>query len=177
LVKIWDLFVRIAHWSLVTCVLTAWFTGHGGGRVHEWLGYAALAILLARIAWGFIGPRTARFASFVHAPRFTLDYAKKVLAHKEPRYLGHNPLGAWMIVALIVTAALASLSGWLYTTPQFWGDARMEHIHAFLANALIALVIVHLGGVVFSSLRHKENLVAAMFTGVKRAEMGQEITK
>ncbi len=172
MIKVWDLFVRVAHWSLVACVLIAWFTGHGGGRLHEWLGYLALAIIAARIVWGFTGPATARFSDFVRGPRHTLGYAKQTLARTEPRYLGHNPLGAWMIVALIITVALAALSGWLYTTPEYWGDVRMERIHEWLAHALIILVVVHVSGVIFASLRHRENLVAAMFTGRKREDEG-----
>jgi cytochrome b len=169
-VKVWDRFVRVAHWSLVLSVLGSWATHEGGGRLHEWLGYAALVVLAARIAWGFVGSGHARFASFVVSPAAGLAYAKKIPSHTEPRYLGHNPLGGWMIVALIVMISATGFTGWLYTTDQFWGDKLMEALHEWCANGLMLLVIVHIAGVIFSSRRHHENLVKSMFTGWKRGE-------
>lgn len=170
-VKVWDAFVRIAHWSLVVAVVAAWFTRHGGGWVHEWLGYGALAIVAARVVWGFVGSdatRFARFASFVRAPAVTVAYAGQVLKAREPRHLGHNPLGGWMIVALLLTVAATGVSGWLYTTAMFWGDERMEAIHEGCSTTLFVLVALHVAGVLFASIRHRENLVAAMFSGRKR---------
>jgi cytochrome b len=169
-VKVWDRFVRVAHWSLVLSVAGAWMTHEGGGRLHEWLGYAALAIVAARVVWGFVGKGTARFASFVVSPAEGIAYAQKIPSHTEPRYLGHNPLGGWMIVALIVMITLTGLSGWLYTTDRFWGDARMESLHDWCANGLLVLIALHIAGVIFSSRRHHENLVKAMVTGWKRSE-------
>jgi cytochrome b len=170
MVKVWDVVVRIGHWCLVACVALAWLTHEGGGRLHEWLGYAALLVLCVRLVWGVIGSAHARFSSFMTAPRETLDYARHVFAHREQRYLGHNPLGAWMIVALITMITLTGFTGWLYTTEQFWGDKRVEEIHAWCANGLLVLIALHIGGVCFSSRRHRENLVKAMFTGMKRKD-------
>jgi cytochrome b len=167
-VRVWDAFVRVAHWSLVAAVAGAWLTREAGAA-HEWLGYAALAAVLARLAWGVVGPRYARFAQFVLAPAATAAYARKVLARAEPRYLGHNPLGGWMIVALVAFVILVSVSGWLYTTDAFWGVKWMEELHEGLANTLLGLVGLHVLGVAFSSLRHGENLVMAMIDGRKRA--------
>lgn len=170
--KVWDRFVRVAHWSLAVCILAAWLTGEikskPGQRLHEWCGYLALAVIALRIAWGWSGPRYARFAQFVAGPARTLGYAKAVLRRAEPRYLGHNPLGGWMIVALLLMAALASLSGWLSITDRYWGVEWLQETHEALSNALIALVVVHIAGVVFTSVRERENLVAAMFSGRKR---------
>ena len=171
--RVWDPFVRVAHWTLVIGVLGAWLTSEidhkAAEAVHEWLGYLVLAVLALRIPWGWIGTRYARFSQFVRPPRETLAYARTVAAGAEPRHLGHNPLGAWMIVALIVMAAAASLSGWLFVTDRFWGEEWLEETHEALANGLLALVALHVAGVVFSSLRHRENLVRAMITGRKRA--------
>lgn len=166
---VWDPAVRVLHWALVATVAAAWLTRHGGGAWHEWLGYASLALLALRLAWGFVGPPRARFASFVMGPAATLTYARSVFARREPRFVGHNPLGAWMIVALIATIAAVDLTGSLYTTDRFWGVAWVEDLHASLSNVLLALVALHVAGVAFSSWRHGDNLVAAMIHGRKRA--------
>lgn len=167
--RVWDVFVRAAHWTLVAAVGCAWLTRHGGGRWHEALGYVALGVVAARIVWGVVGPRYARFAQFVRTPSATLEYARRVVAHAEPRYLGHNPLGGWMIVALVAAVLAATVSGWLYTTDRFWGVEWVEEAHEHFSNGLLALVALHVAGVVFSSRRHGENLVRAMISGEKRA--------
>ena len=163
-VKVWDPLVRLAHWSLVASLVAAWFTSKAA---HEWLGYAALGIVTLRIVWGGIGPRYARFRQFVLGPAETLAYARAFAARVEPRHLGHNPLGGWMIVALLATVALTCASGWLSITDRFWGVAWVQDTHTFLANALVVLAGLHIGGVVYTSLRHRENLARAMVTGCK----------
>lgn len=172
-VRVWDPLVRIAHWTLAVSLLGAWITAELEGKLaaaaHEWLGYLALAVLALRIPWGWIGTRYARFSQFVRSPRRTLAYAKSVAALAEPRYIGHNPLGGWMIIALLAMVALASGSGWLYVTDRFWGEEWLEETHEALANGLLALIALHVAGVVFASLRHRENLARAMLTGRKRA--------
>ena len=175
MVRVWDRLVRIGHWTLVASVVVAWFTRHGGGWVHEWAGYAVIAVVLVRLAWGLIGSSHAGFASFVRAPAFTLRYAQLVSVGREPRYLGHNPLGGWMIVALLASALAAAASGWLYTTDRFWGVEWVEVLHEGLSNLLFALAGVHIAGVVFASWRHRENLVAAMWHGQKRAAAPDDV--
>ena len=173
-VPVWDVLVRGAHWSLVVAVLGAWLARHVDA-LHEWLGYAAVAIVALRLMWGIVGTRYARFAQFVVSPAMTLRYATDVLAHRERRYLGHNPLGAWMIVLLLVTITLVALTGWLGTTDRFWGDEFVQEAHEALANALLTLIGLHVAGVAFSSWRHRENLVRAMLTGRKRAPAPQDV--
>ena len=177
--EVWDRLVRVAHWTLVTCVLAAWATGEIKIRsieaLHEWLGYGALAVIAARLVWGLVGPHYARFAQFVAGPARTLAYARSVLRASEPRYLGHNPLGGWMIVALLASAAAASLTGWLSITDRYWGVAWVQETHEVLSNALIALAVLHVAGVAFTSVRHRENLVAAMWTGIKRPPAGDDV--
>jgi cytochrome b len=167
-IKVWDAFVRIAHWALVVSVAAAWLTRHAGDW-HEWLGYTALAIALARVAWGWIGTPYARFTQFVRSPAATLGYARQAIRHVEPRHIGHNPLGACMILLLLAMVLLVAASGWLATTDAYWGDKRIGDLHEGLSNALFVLVALHIAGVVFSSLRHRENLVAAMLNGHKRS--------
>jgi cytochrome b len=172
-VRVWDPLVRIGHWLLAASVLLAWLTRHGASQKHEWIGYAALAIAGVRLLWGWRGSTHARFADFLRGPRDTLAYASAMLSRREPRSLGHNPLGGWMIVALLIMVALVSASGWLYTTDRFWGVEWVETLHNTLANVLFALIALHIGGVLYGSVRHRENLIAAMLHGRKKVAVGR----
>ncbi len=169
-VRVWDPLVRIGHWTLVAAVAVAWLSHEGPAVLHDTAGYLALAVVALRLVWGFVGPARARFADFLRGPRATLAYARALLAGREPRFLGHNPLGGWMILALLGTVAATGLSGWLATTDAFWGVAWVEELHDLLADALLLLIALHVAGVALTSLRHGENLVRAMLTGRKRAD-------
>jgi cytochrome b len=144
-VKVWDLFVRLFHWSLVALFVVAYATGDEVERVHIAAGYSIAALLALRIIWGFVGPRHARF-----------------------RHLGHNPAGGLMIVALIVMLAATCATGYMMTTDAYWGAKWVEETHEVLANATVALIALHVLGVLVASFQHRENLVKAMVTGRKR---------
>ncbi|WP_134682376.1 cytochrome b/b6 domain-containing protein [Paracoccus ravus] len=167
-VRVWDRFVRIFHWSLASLIGLAWLTEDGPKWLHEGAGYVIMALLVARIVWGFIGPRHARFSDFVRGPGRVIAHLRDLAHGRERRYLGHNPAGGWMIVALIATIAATTLTGWLQTTDRFWGSSAMEEIHETLAVLILVLLAGHLCGVLVESLRHGENLVRAMITGKKR---------
>jgi cytochrome b len=152
----------------VFSVAAAWLTRHSRGEWHEWLGYAALAVVAARVAYGFFGTGYTRFSDFVRPAAETAAYARDLLAGCEARYIGHNPLGGWMVVALLAMVALVGFTGWLYTTDRYWGVEWVEELHEALSNILFAFVALHLAGVVFTSVKHRENLVAAMLHGRKR---------
>ncbi len=169
MVRVWDPLVRIFHWSLVAAFFGAWFLGGDGGTWHQALGYTVLGLVAFRLAWGFIGSRHARFADFVPTPRRLLGYARDMLARREARHLGHNPAGAAMILALLTLLAATGATGWLQTTDAWWGNELLDRMHAWLANATLGLVGLHVVGVLYSSLRHRENLARAMVTGRKRA--------
>ena len=166
--RVWDPVVRVLHWTLVASFALGWATTAWLGDWHETVGWAALALVAGRIGWGVVGPRYARFAQFVRGPRRTWLYARRVVAATEPRHLGHNPLGAWMILALMACIGGLALTGWLYKTDRFWGDETVERIHVALAWTMLSLVVLHVAGVLLASFRHRENLVAAMFSGEKR---------
>ena len=174
----WDLPVRLLHWALVLCVAGAWFTRDGMAalhEVHEVLDYAALAIVVARLIWGFTGSRHARFGQFLRGARPTLRYLRLVAAAQAPRYLGHNPLGGGMVLALLGCVAALGFTGWLYTTDMFWGYGWLANLHAGLGWLLLALVGLHVAGVLFTSWQHRENLVAAMFSGRKAPAQGHDV--
>jgi len=168
-IKVWDPFVRIFHWSLVTLFVVAYATGDEVQRVHEAAGYAIAGLLTARILWGFVGPKHARFTDFVRSPREALAYFRDVLVFRARRYIGHNPAGGLMVVALITMLTATCITGYLMTTDAYWGSEAMENVHGALANMTVALVLIHVLGVLVASFEHRENLVKAMFTGRKRA--------
>jgi len=149
-------------------VALAWLTRTGGHEWHERFGYATLVIVAIRVVWGFTGTATARFSGFVRSPAATLNYARLVAAGHEPRHAGHNPLGGWMVIALLCVIALLGISGWLFTTDAFWGVKWVAGTHEALSNLLLVLIGLHLAGVALASYRHRENLVAAMLHGRKR---------
>lgn len=167
-VKVWDPFVRVFHWSLATLFVAAYLTGDEIEKVHIAAGYTIAALVALRIVWGFIGPAHARFGNFVRTPRETLAYLRDIALLRAPRYLGHNPAGAAMIVALLVSLTGTCITGYLMTTEAYWGAKAVEEIHEVLANLTVGLVIFHVLGVLLASFEHRENLVKAMITGRKR---------
>ncbi|MBO9651213.1 MAG: cytochrome b/b6 domain-containing protein [Variovorax sp.] len=169
MVRVWDPAQRLLHWGLVISVALAWWAGEDRLALHVRVGYVALAIVAVRTVWGLLGSRHARFSDFVSGPREVLGYARRIARGQEERHLGHNPLGGWMVVALLVCVAVICVSGFLYTTDAFWGVEWVEETHRVSAWTLVGLIAAHVAGVVFTSIRHRENLVAAMFSGRKPA--------
>lgn len=168
-IKVWDLFVRLYHWSQAALIAEAWITAGEVKWLHERIGYAIVALVAVRILWGFLGPRHARFADFLHGPRAVLTYLGDLLRGRARRYLGHNPAGGAMILALLTAILGTALTGWLLTTDAWFGSDGMEGLHESLAELILVLVAVHVAGVIFESLRHRENLIGSMITGRKPA--------
>ncbi len=168
MVRVWDVWVRVGHWLLVLCIAVAWLTRHGGGEWHEWSGYGAVAIVAARIVWGFVGSSYARFSEFVRGPKEVIAYAKDLRRRREQRYLGHTPLSGYMMIALPSAVLSTGVSGWFYSTDRYWGVAWVGELHHSLADLLMLLVALHIVGTLFACYRNDENLVAAMVHGRKR---------
>ena len=195
-VRLWDPLLRVFHWGLVAAFAVAWLTADELQPVHEIAGYTVAGLVAFRLVWGLVGSRYARFAQFLKCPAATLAYAGEIMRGRERRYLGHNPAGAAMIVALLVTLSGTAFTGWLMAEPDrvamlpempqivspAWADddegeygergeadGAVKEVHETLANLMLLLAALHVGGVVLASVRHRENLARAMLTGDKRA--------
>ena len=167
-VRVWDPFVRIFHWSLVACVLTNYFAIDDGKDIHQWVGYTASALVTLRTVWGFIGTRHARFADFFPTPSRLRAHFAALREGRREHYVGHNPLGALMMLALMAVVLGLGLTGFLQTTDTFWGEEWLQSLHAWLGSALIALAGLHAVAAIAMGRIERTNLVAAMVTGVKR---------
>lgn len=202
-VKVWDIFVRVFHWTVAVAFFVAYFTEDDLLTIHVWAGYTIGVLIALRIVWGFVGPKHARFSDFLFSPFTFWRYLIDLIGFQAKRYLGHSPAGAAMTFALLIGLAatvwtglelyaieenagpLAALSSEI--TPasaqnpsllvrvsddkggksgagEFWED-----LHEVLANVMLALVILHIGGILLASIVHRENLARAMVTGRKRA--------
>ena len=181
-VKVWDRFVRLSHWALGLLVLGSFLTSEEDRltAIHVKLGLAVLALVLARIAWGFFGSEPARFRAFVRRPREVAAYARELAFGRPPIHRSHNPLGGAMVVALLaVLLGLVATGAVAYAGPEFAGPLTgivgkrtahgVKEVHEALSGLLLGLIAAHVAGVVFSSWRERQNLVAGMITGWKRA--------
>jgi len=169
IIIVWDPLVRLFHWSLVVSFAVAWLSAEDWADLHEWAGYAAAALIAFRLFWGVVGSNYARFRQFVRPPATIMSFTRALWHRQEPRYIGHNPLGSLMILALMAAMAITALTGWMYTLDAFWGEEWVEETHEAMANLMLGMVALHIAGVLYASYAHKENLVRAMFTGKKRA--------
>jgi len=169
-VHVWDLVVRITHWLTASCVLANLVLLEDGSRLHRWAGYIALGSVILRLLWGFVGGLHARFKSWLPTPERLFPYLKLLLNGKPPRYLGHNPAGAVAMLLMWALVIALAISGYLMSTDEYFGEEWLESLHGFLANALLAIVLLHITAALAESWRHGENLVRSMFTGNKRDE-------
>jgi cytochrome b len=141
--------------------------------VHVFLGYTLLGLIGFRLLWGIVGTRYARFSGFTLRPAKVVAYLKSLLSGAPQHYVGHNPAGSWVIIGLLVLGLLTGASG--YAVYNEIGGEWLEDLHEGAANTMLALVVVHVLGVLVSSLLHRENLVRAMINGYKAGEPGQGI--
>jgi len=181
-VAIWDLPTRVFHWLLVVAVALSYATGGEEGRwftVHVLSGYAVAALLAFRLVWGFIGSRHSRFADFVYGWRRVRDYAGALLRRKHPHFVGHNPLGGWMVVTMIVVLAGSVVTGLVAGEPgeaagpllgvlmaPSSGEAVAE-VHEVLGNLVLALAVIHIAALFLDWTLTGENLIPAMVHGDK----------
>jgi cytochrome b len=181
-VKVWDRFLRFFHWTLVLCFTTAYISGEvHASTLHELVGYVLCVLLAARLYWGFKGSEYARFRAFIFPISEAITYLRSMLKGNPKHYYGHNPAGALMVFTMFGLLAVIFVSGLLSLgTIDFEGPLvflanrvsdeasyTFRHLHQFLPNVALALVVLHLLGVLVGSIQHKENLVRAMLTGKK----------
>lgn len=166
--QVWDPLVRLFHWGLVAAFLVAWATGDENNAVHIVAGYVVVGLLFLRVIWGFVGTQHARFSDFVRHPATVVAFLTDTLRMRAKRYVGHNPAGGAMVIAMLVLLGAISGSGYMLTTDAYWGTHWVKDVHEALVNLFFVLVALHLAGVVLASLEHRENLVRSMITGRKR---------
>lgn len=174
-ILVWDWPVRIGHWLMVAGFIIAWLTSESElfRLVHAFAGGTVLAVALFRLPWGLIGPRHARFGSFVRGPQAVIDYLLSLLKLQPEHHVGHNPAGGWAIVLLLLLAVLTGVSGWAYYNDL--GGEWLEELHEGLAAGMLVVVIIHVAGVVSGSMLHGENLVRSMLTGRKTGQADEAI--
>jgi cytochrome b len=179
--RVWDLPVRLFHWVLVLLLVLQVVTGRIGGSLmpfHAFCGYAVLALVVFRLLWGFFGSTHARFASFLAGPAATARFARRLFSRVAVPQVGHNPLGGWMVVALIACLGLQAVSGLfandgasaegpLASRVALETSNLLTEFHRWNLKALLVLSGIHVAGVLFHWIAKGENLVGAMFTGMK----------
>ncbi len=211
-IRVWDLPTRIFHWLLFLGVLVALVTGEEGEEgvlsFHQIFGFLVMALLIFRLAWGLVGTRHVRFRSFIRGPRTVLTYGRALMRFAPPASLGHNPLGGWMVVLLLVDLIVVIGTGLFAgegeeSEEREGGEAGenendveaggggglseggpfadsvspgtadfLSGVHEVFANLLIALIIVHVLGVLLDWLLTRDNLIRAMITGEKALKPG-----
>jgi len=180
-IAVWDLPTRLFHWLLVVLAAVSFTTGKIGGHAmqyHEWSGFAILNLLVFRIIWGFVGSRPSRFSDFVKGPAAVWRYATALVKGSSARFLGHNPLGGWSVLALLLALAIQVATGlfanddiitegplylWVSKPVSDW----LTHVHRLNRFLIVLLVVTHVSAVLFYLWGKRENLIKPMITGTK----------
>jgi cytochrome b len=179
--RVWDLPTRLFHWALLLCIVGLFITVNVGGNWMQWhfrCGYAVFTLLMFRIVWGFVGGRWSRFASFIYAPSALVAYIKG--QGKPEHSVGHNPMGAGSVFALLGFLALQVASGLFsdddiaYQGPlaKFISNARISTLTWYHkevgSKVLVALIVLHIAAILFYLYKKKENLIRPMLDGDKQ---------
>lgn len=180
-VSVWDIPVRLFHWSLATSILMSFITAQIGGNAMEWhkrIGYFVIGLILFRVVWGFVGSYHARFKNFVYAPATVINYAKNLFKKDSAHYVGHNPMGGLSVVALIASVGFQTVTG-LFSNDDILLEGpyasmvskafsdQMTRLHQLNSDLILILVGLHLSAIVFYAMFKKEQLIEAMLTGKK----------
>jgi len=187
-VPMWDLPVRLFHWSFVAAFAICWISGQSGDmNLHYVSGMVLAGLVIFRVLWGLVGSPTARFAHFLRWPNAAIAYLREHLLHRLPSYShGHNAAGGLMVAALVALVVLQTLSGMtstddvLFDGPLYgrlpdWLDRPLEKYHSLLGNVLLALALLHVLVIVLYRVLKRENLVRAMILG--RARLPRSVAR
>src|SRR3989338_4579367 len=176
-ILVWDVPIRVFHWLLVLSFCGAYLTAESERYrdIHVVLGYTLLGLIGFRLLWGFFGTRYAQFRSFLFKPGEIAAYSLSLLKGKPAHYIGHNPLGSVSIFLLLGLGISSGVTG-VILFENVGGDV-VEEFHEFVSNGMLAVVLIHLAGVVVISVLHRENLARAMVTGFKSAKAYQGVRR
>ena len=166
-IPVWDIFVRISHWSIALLVLGELTVIDEDWAIHRWAGYAVLALVASRLGWGLIGSRHARFSAFPPSLKQARAHLAVLRRGGHPLHLSHNPLGALMAYNLWASLVAVCVTGIMLTLDAFWGIAWVENLHEIISDWVLVSVLLHVGGVALESRLSNVNLVRAMITGRK----------
>ncbi|WCD78046.1 MULTISPECIES: cytochrome b/b6 domain-containing protein [Pseudomonas] len=168
-ILLWDPLVRVFHLSLAGVFVANYFFNEAGDDWHVWLGYYAAAWLAVRTLWGFVGPRSARWRDFWPTPARLARHMRSLVIGPPLHRLGHSPLGALVMLLMMTAILLLAVSGFLMQeVDALWGEDWPLDAHVFIADALLALVGLHVLAALVESLRLRENLPLSMLTGRRR---------
>ena len=187
--RVWDIPVRVFHWLLVALIVVSFTTAQIGGnamRIHELSGFSILALVLFRVLWGIFGSTYARFSDFVRHPRQAIEYARSLRRGRSAFYAGHNPLGGWMVVALLLCLLVQTATGLFANDdvmtegPLFdWVSKRtsdiLSRIHEVNVYVLLALITLHVAAALYYLWGKRENLILPLFTGRKQVRKAQDV--
>lgn len=171
-VTVWDPFVRVFHWALVLAFGANALIIDDDSKLHQWVGYVVVVLVLLRILWGFVGKGYARFSSFPPSIDGSKEQISDIAMGRHKVYIGHTPLGALMIYNLLFALLAVGFSGYLMTTDMFWGVAWPEGVHELAVTWTEVSVVFHILAVIFETKRTGVNLPAAMIKGYKDIASG-----
>ncbi|MCS3454018.1 cytochrome b [Aeromonas sp. BIGb0405] len=174
-IAVWDPLIRGFHWATVLLCLLNLFILEEGERNHRYVGYALAGLLLLRILWGLVGADYARFAQWFPTPARITRYLQATLQGKHPYYLGHNPLGALMVLLLLGCLVGTAVTGIMTEYEQLFNEELMEELHEFFAKALQIAIFIHVLAVIVLDRLTRGDLIRAMVTGKKRVPTETEI--
>ncbi len=195
-IRVWDLPIRLFHWLLVLAIIGLFVTANLGGNWMEWhqrLGYFVLGLVLFRLVWGFAGSFHARFANFLRGPKVVFAYMKALFRkeaqgetssqllyqpHHQPHYVGHNPMGAWSVIVILLAVGFQAISG-LFADDEIASSGPyatlvskevsdfLTKLHKLNSDLLLVLIGIHIGAILFYVFVKKDQLIKPMFTGEK----------
>ncbi|MFJ5254514.1 cytochrome b/b6 domain-containing protein [Pseudomonas sp. NPDC088414] len=168
-VRLWDPVVRLFHLSIAGVFVANYFFNEAGDAWHVWLGYYAMGWLLVRLVWGFVGPRSARWADFWPTPTRLVAHARSLIRGQPEHRLGHSPMGALVMLLMLLAMFIAGLSGWaMEEVDALWGADWPLQVHETATDILLVLVCLHIAAALFESFLLRDNLPLSMLTGRRR---------